>query len=207
MNLKKFSFGEYLGAAVAVGVLILGACAPKQVKTAAAPAAPPVAVSTVPPVQVAEANVRTGAFVSVPEVKTVYFNFNQADLTAATRKALQANAAYLKDHQDLDARVAGYCDERGTVEYNLALGQRRAKAVRDYYIRLGVDGSRIATISYGKENPVCAEHNEACWSKNRRAETGVRSNTAASSAAQANPVAPGTSPAATPAAAPAPTGQ
>ncbi len=176
MNLKNFAVREWSGIAAALGVLLIAACAPKQVVMTPAVQTPPVAVSTIPPVNVAEANLRTGAFVAVPEIKTVYFDFNKADLTQATREALRANADYLKAHPELDARVAGYCDERGTVEYNLALGQRRAKAVRDYYILLGIDGGRIATISYGKEDPVCFEHTEACWAQNRRAETGVREN-------------------------------
>jgi len=68
-------------------------------------------------------------------------------------------------------QVAGRCDQRGTVAYNLALGQRRATSVRDYYIKLGVSGGRVATISYGKEDPVCEEASEECWSKNRTATT------------------------------------
>ncbi|HVC08710.1 MAG TPA: peptidoglycan-associated lipoprotein Pal [Elusimicrobiota bacterium] len=194
MNLKSFFAREWSGTILAAGVLLFAACTPKQVKMTPSVQAPPVAVSTVPAVNVAEANLRTGAFTAIPEVKTAYFDFNKADLTQATRAILRTNAAYLKEHPELDARVAGYCDERGTVEYNLALGQRRAKAVRDYYILLGVDGGRIATISYGKENPVCLEHAEACWAQNRRAETGVRANESAA------PVAP--TPAAAPVAAP-----
>ena len=71
------------------------------------------------------------------------------------------------------ALVAGHTDERGTVAYNLALGQKRAKEVRDYYIRLGVDGTKLATISYGKEQPACNVSDDECWLKNRRAETRV----------------------------------
>ncbi|MHB2026562.1 MAG: peptidoglycan-associated lipoprotein Pal [Elusimicrobiota bacterium] len=160
--------------------LVFASCAPKQVKMAQQPVAPaPVAVSTAAPVNAAEANIRTGEFVDVDGVNPVFFDYNKADIRADARALIQANARYLKDHPELEARIAGYCDERGTVEYNLALGQRRAKAVRDYYIRLGVDGSRIATISYGKEKPFCQEHNEACWAKNRRAQTSVRQNAAA----------------------------
>ena len=80
----------------------------------------------------------------------------------------------LKEHSDWEALVEGHCDERGTTEYNLGLGQRRAAAVRQYYMTLGLDGGRIATISYGKEQPVCTEHTEDCWAKNRRGVTKVR---------------------------------
>ncbi|MBI3288424.1 MAG: OmpA family protein, partial [Elusimicrobia bacterium] len=92
-------------------------------------------------------------------------------------------AAVIKERKDSDFLIAGHCDERGTVAYNLALGQKRAKEVRDYYIRLGVDGRRVATISYGKEEPQCSEATEACWSRNRRAITGVRVKKAAPPAA------------------------
>ncbi|MDE2313523.1 MAG: peptidoglycan-associated lipoprotein Pal [Elusimicrobia bacterium] len=209
MSLKDFAVREWSGLAAAAGVLLVAACAPQQVKMTPAVQTPPVAVSTIPPVNVAEANLRTGAFVSVPEVKTVYFDFNKADLTSTTRAILRANAAYLKEHPELDARVAGYCDERGTVEYNLALGQRRAKAVRDYYILLGVKGGRLATISYGKEDPVCLEHNEACWAQNRRAETGLRENgtTAAMPTPASAPIPAPSAPVPTTAPAPAASGQ
>jgi peptidoglycan-associated lipoprotein len=80
--------------------------------------------------------------------------------------------------------VAGHCDERGTTAYNLALGQKRAKEVRDYYVSLGVDGGRLATISYGKEAPLCLESNEACWTRNRRAESRARAKTAAAAPVQ-----------------------
>ena len=70
--------------------------------------------------------------------------------------------------------VEGHCDNRGTTEYNLSLGQKRAKEVRDYYVRLGVSENSIGTISYGEENPACEEETEECWMKNRRSETKVR---------------------------------
>ena len=197
MNIKNFFVREWSGTIAAGAVLVFAACTPNQVKMTPPVQAPSVAVSTVPAVNVAEANLRTGAFTAIPEVKTVYFDFNKADLTQTARGILRANAAYLKQHPELDARVAGYCDERGTVEYNLALGQLRAKAVRDYYILLGVGGGRIATISYGKEDPVCLEHAEACWAQNRRAETGVRANESAASAAPTPAAAPIAAPPAT----------
>ena len=87
---------------------------------------------------------------------------------------LKANAALLKTRKGQEFLVAGQCDDRGTIAYNLALGQKRAKEVRDYYMRLGVDGRRVATISYGKEMPSCSDSDESCWSKNRRAVTGAR---------------------------------
>ena len=78
------------------------------------------------------------------------------------------NAMVLKENSTVQIRIEGNCDERGTVEYNLALGERRASAARDYLINLGVDSDRISIISYGKERPKYPEHNEGAWSKNRR---------------------------------------
>jgi peptidoglycan-associated lipoprotein len=108
---------------------------------------------------------------SVPDVETVYFAYDSSALTDAAQAALSKNAEWLRAHSDVQFQVAGYCDQRGTEEYNLALGQRRAVQVRDYYKTLGIAANRIATISYGKEKPVCSGKSESCWSRNRRAAT------------------------------------
>jgi len=100
----------------------------------------------------------------------VFFDFDKYDLKEKERETLQKNAALLKG-QNKNSIIEGNCDERGTIEYNIALGQKRAREVRDYYMKLGADGGKISTISYGKERPVCAEHAESCWFKNRRADT------------------------------------
>ena len=84
-----------------------------------------------------------------------------------TPRPSTASAAYLKANPNQLVLIEGHCDERGTTEYNLALGERRAKAAMNYLVSNGVEASRITTISYGKERPVCTEKNEACWSKNR----------------------------------------
>lgn len=99
----------------------------------------------------------------------VYFEFDQSDLSEETRSALQRNAQFLKQHPDFQLTVEGHCDERGTNEYNLALGDRRANTVKSYLGTLGIDGSRLRTISYGEERPVCTESDELCWAQNRRA--------------------------------------
>lgn len=127
-----------------------------------------------PDVNVEEASLRGKEFQNVEDLKAIYFDYDSATLKDAQLQTLKANAEYLKAHPSLEALVAGFCDERGTIEYNLALGQKRAKEVREYYIRLGVPGKSVATISYGKENPSCAESTEQCWAQNRRAETRVR---------------------------------
>jgi peptidoglycan-associated lipoprotein len=127
-----------------------------------------------PSVDVTEASLRGDDFVATADLSTIYFDYDSFSLKQSALDALKRNAAYLKDHRDVEVLVAGHCDERGTIEYNLALGQKRAKEVREYYIRLGVDGKAVATISYGREKPNCAESTEECWSKNRRAETLAR---------------------------------
>ncbi len=103
------------------------------------------------------------------QLKTVYFDFDKSDLRSAGEEALAKNAAWLKEHSEFLVRIEGHCDERGTNEYNLALGDRRANAARDYLTGDGVEGSRLTTITYGEDRPVCVESDEACWQKNRRA--------------------------------------
>ena len=107
-------------------------------------------------------------FAEAPEVGTIFFDFDRADLRPGDAKTLEANAAWLKTHEVL-VLIAGQCDERGTPEYNVALGDRRAQAARNYLIAQGIAASRILTVSYGKERPVCTEHTEECWAANRRA--------------------------------------
>lgn len=102
-------------------------------------------------------------------LQTVFFGFNSAQLSSSTRAALDANAQVLKDNDDVEIQVEGHCDERGGVQYNLALGERRARAVKNYLVSMGVSASRISTISFGKERPVSFGHDESSWSRNRRA--------------------------------------
>lgn len=133
-----------------------------------------------PPTEVSEASVRGSEFSPSADIDAIHFDYDSYALSEQARDTLKKNAEYLKAHADLDVLAAGNCDERGTVAYNLALGQKRAKAVRDFYIHLGVHGKRVATISYGKEKPSCTESNEACWAKNRRTDTLVRAQAAKS---------------------------
>ncbi|RCK48612.1 OmpA/MotB [Thalassospira profundimaris] len=104
----------------------------------------------------------------------VFFAYDQYDLSPEARRTLELQAAWLKKYPQYTVLVEGHTDERGTREYNLALGERRANSAKDYLIALGVDPSRIETISYGKERPVALGHDEASWAKNRRAVTVVR---------------------------------
>ncbi len=104
------------------------------------------------------------------KLDSTYFDFDKYNLKPEARKALQKDADWLMKNPDKKVVIQGNCDERGTVEYNLALGQRRADSSAKYLMDLGIVKDRISTVSYGKEHPVCMESNEECWSKNRRAD-------------------------------------
>ncbi len=138
-------------------------------------------------VQEASLKVDGVQFDADPELKAVRFDYDSAQLSEETLATLKENAAVMKRRKDIVALVAGHTDERGTVAYNLALGQKRAKEVREYYIRLGIDGRRLATISYGKEMPTCTVSDDDCWQKNRRAETRARAKTGGSGPAASEP--------------------
>ena len=100
----------------------------------------------------------------------VHFAFNRSDIDAADRDGLERAARCLKADHALHIAIDGNADERGTEEYNMALGDRRAHAVADYLRSLGASEQQLQTVSYGKENPLCSEHDEACWAQNRRAD-------------------------------------
>jgi peptidoglycan-associated lipoprotein len=99
----------------------------------------------------------------------VYFAYDQHALTADARERLERNARFLRERPELVVTIEGHCDERGTSDYNMALGERRAQAALAHVQAAGIPGSRLHRISYGKERPVCQESREGCWSKNRRA--------------------------------------
>lgn len=102
------------------------------------------------------------------EAEDIYFNFDEFAVSPDGKKFLDSKAAFLKAHPKLKVMVEGHCDERGTTEYNLALGEKRAGEVKKYLISLGIDGNRLSIISYGKEKPASSGHNEDAWAKNRR---------------------------------------
>jgi peptidoglycan-associated lipoprotein len=102
-------------------------------------------------------------------LQDAYFDYDQADLRDDARSALSANAEWLKKYPSIQILIEGHCDERGTSAYNLALGDRRANAARDYVASLGISAARVRTVSYGKERPFCTESSETCWQQNRRA--------------------------------------
>jgi len=105
-----------------------------------------------------------------PLLKTIYFDFDKYDLRPDARKTLEENAKVLKENPTWKILIEGHCDERGSNEYNLALGERRARAAMEYLIQLGIDPSRLSIVSYGEERPVDPRHCEEAWAKNRRCE-------------------------------------
>ena len=173
-----------------VAAVVLSGCAKRPATTQAAapaptgsasttaatpPAAPapvqsdtPTAATTTPaPSSTARPAVQD--FAAVPELVDVFFDFDKYDIRPGDAKTLDANANWLKSNSSHLVLIEGHCDERGTNEYNLALGERRAKSTMNYLVSQGVQANRITIISYGEERPQCTEHNEACWAKNRRA--------------------------------------
>jgi peptidoglycan-associated lipoprotein len=108
-------------------------------------------------------------FAATPELADVFFDFDKYDIRSADAKTLDSNANWLKSNPNHLVLIEGHCDERGTNEYNLALGERRAKSTMNYLVSQGVQANRITIISYGEERPQCTEHTESCWAKNRRA--------------------------------------
>ncbi len=104
------------------------------------------------------------------ELQKVYFNFDSADLSEEARASLSKNAEYLSRQAGVKVRIEGNCDERGSDDYNMALGERRAKSAKDYLVNLGIASDRLSTISYGEEKPAVQGHDEAAWAKNRRDE-------------------------------------
>lgn len=118
----------------------------------------------------ADADAAKRALEATLAVRTVHFAFDSSELQGADLNTLKAHAKYLAAHGDAKVRVEGNCDERGTAEYNLALGERRAKAVASFLESEGVKADQLKTVSYGKEKPVDPAHTEEAWAKNRRAD-------------------------------------
>ena len=183
-SLRRCSLIIIALSALGAGACVSGKVVKKEPEAPKTPpkteaAAPQAAVSTaaIPNVEATEASIRGAEFVSTIGINAIYFDYDSSTLRDDALASLKNNAEYLKEHAELEVLVAGFCDERGTVEYNLALGQKRAKEVREYYIRLGVPGNSMGTISYGKESLACSEHSEDCWAKNRRVETRIRTRT------------------------------
>ena len=125
-----------------------------------------VTVSTPPPPPQQQPAIDYDA-IFLREVRDAYFDFNKADIRPDAREALAKTADLLRNYPQFKVTIEGHCDERGSTEYNLVLGDRRAAAVKSYLVSLGISADRMNTVSYGKEKPFCTESNEACWQKNR----------------------------------------
>ena len=144
--------------------------APTPVPVVAAPTPVPVPQKPPKPPEAPEVRItdRTLAEIS-GYLKPAFFDYDKADIRADAKEALSADAEFLRKWPTLKVNLEGHCDERGTREYNLALGQRRAASARDFLVSLGIDASRLQIVSYGKERPFCTGQTEDCWQKNRRA--------------------------------------
>jgi len=179
-----------------VGVVLVG-CAKRPATTQAAAPAPtgqaaatPSAPQAPAPAQMQPASPATAAappataaptarpapseFTSVADLKDIHFDFDKYDIRPGDAKTLDGNAGWLKSNPNHLVLIEGHCDERGTNEYNLALGERRAKSTMNYLVSQGVQASRITIISYGEERPTCTQKTEECWAQNRRAHLLVK---------------------------------
>ncbi len=171
--MKKRVFANLLMALLVAGLFLTVSCAQKKVTvepttesgqgtseqgTASSDKAP---VNPLKPVATGNPDVD---FINLD----IYFDFDSSELTAEAQALLQSKAAYLQEKGNITVTIEGHCDERGTTEYNLALGERRAKAAKDFLIDLGIAGSRLNIISYGEEQPADPGHNKNAWERNRR---------------------------------------
>jgi peptidoglycan-associated lipoprotein len=140
--------------------------APAPASPAPTPPSPPVAAAppTPPPARPAPAELQ-----AIAQLADVFFDFDRYEIKRDAARTLDASIAWLKANPAAPVLIEGHCDERGTNAYNLALGERRASATRDYLVARGVSADRISTISYGEERPGCTERTESCWARNRRA--------------------------------------
>jgi peptidoglycan-associated lipoprotein len=181
----------YIPILLSLGIFLLWGC-PKKAEVATAPEAQPEVRQEAPaeaPSKAAEdaeaarraaeekaaqeraaAEARERAASAASGLKPIYFDFDKSFIRDDARAVMKANADWLKANPQAKVRIEGNCDERGTREYNQALGQRRASSAKKYLTDLGISAKRISLISYGKEKPVCTESGEACWQKNRRDE-------------------------------------
>jgi len=171
-----------IAALLGLAMLPFAVACPKKTPTTTQEARPPVAAkpeaTPVPPPPKAAPPSDETVDISVLDLETLnkkgyltdaFFDFDQSDLREDARSTLAADAQWLKKHGSVQVLIEGHCDERGTAAYNLALGDRRANAAKEYLVSLGIDSSRVRTVSYGKERPFCTESDESCWQKNRRA--------------------------------------
>lgn len=171
----------YVPAMLLVCLFVLWGC-PKKAEVTSAPETPKEEAAPAPeapkeeakpeakPVEqpAAKEEVKEQAAAAAEGLQPIYFDFDKSFVRADAKSVMKANAEWLKANPKVKIRIEGNCDERGTIEYNQALGQRRAASAKKYLTDMGISSGRISLISYGKEKPACSEHNEECWQKNRR---------------------------------------
>jgi peptidoglycan-associated lipoprotein len=168
-------------ATVLLGAGFLTACQAKAPATAAreVPTPVPQAATPAPPAPTPSAERDDVLSANISELnrrgylKDAFFDFDESRLRDDARTSLSSDSVWLKKYVTMEILLEGHCDERGTIAYNLALGEKRANATRDYLIALGVEGSRLKTVSYGKERPFCDQSTESCWQENRRAHLAI----------------------------------
>lgn len=169
--------GDFLTVLIAITALLLSGCPKKEVKPTTGPEVGIGKEITTPPKPTEkgigeEALKEREVFAKVeeaPALQPIFFDFDKYDIREDAKETLERNSYWLKRNRGARIQIEGHCDERGTNEYNLALGERRAKTTKDYLVSLGVERDRISTISFGEERPFDSGHNEEAWTKNRRA--------------------------------------
>ena len=168
-------FSSSLKFACLSAALMLGACTHKQEAVNTAPPPPPPPPQATPAPMPVTSSILPGSAedfrVNVGD--TIHFAYNEYNIEEADKALLARQAAWLQKYPAVRVTVEGHADERGTREYNLALGARRANALKEYLVSQGVSTGRVETVSYGKERPICTESSEACWAQNRRGVTVV----------------------------------
>jgi peptidoglycan-associated lipoprotein len=152
---------------ISISTALFLACAARQQTPTVTTAPPPAPAPTVAATKTPETPPTTEVMF---KDYTLHFDFDRDNLTTASQQRLQELSEVMRANRAAKIQIAGNCDERGTQEYNIALGHRRAEAAKRYLVSLGIDESRIDTVSYGKERPAVPEHNEAAWAENRRDE-------------------------------------
>jgi peptidoglycan-associated lipoprotein len=168
--MRKKLWVSLLLAFVIPGLLFTASCAKKEVMEPEEPAAAEEDAAAAE--QAAAEEAARKAAMDAREMflyEDIYFEFDKSDLLAEAQEVLRGKAEYLKDNPDILVIIEGHCDERGTNEYNLALGDRRASSAKDFLVNLGIAGSRLTCVSYGEERPADPGHDEEAWAKNRRA--------------------------------------
>jgi len=165
---SKMKKGFYLILVTILAGVIISGCAKKAVTKSEGETVAKPAVEEKSPAQ-KEEPIPAAEEKKILELKNAFFDFDKSIIREDAKAPLQSNAEFLRANKNTKIVIEGHCDERGTIEYNIALGQRRAESAKRYLINLGIDASRISTVSYGKERPFCKEHNEDCYQSNRRA--------------------------------------